>query len=44
MKRRSFNIHGGKYLTWKLSRHVNIQLTKKGGRNALVSGLFFDTK
>ena len=33
---------GGTYLTWKVSGHVQIKITKTGGANAVVSGLFFD--
>src|SRR6202790_851758 len=32
----------GKYLVWKLTGHVIIQVTNAGAMNAVVSGLFFD--
>jgi PKD repeat protein len=34
------NFHGGEYLTWNVSGHVKINVTKKAGANAVVSGLF----
>ncbi len=38
------DFHDGKYLVWDISGHVKMRFTKKGGRNALLSGIFFDTK
>ena len=35
----SFN--GGKYLVWNVSGHVQIQITRLTGANAVLSGLFF---
>jgi hypothetical protein len=35
----SFN--GGVYLVWNVSGHVKIRLTRTGGDNAVLSGLFF---
>ena len=36
------NFGGGAYLTWKLSGHVALRVTTLAGKNAVVSGLFFD--
>ncbi|QEH32853.1 hypothetical protein OJF2_13380 [Aquisphaera giovannonii] len=36
----SFN--GGTYLTWNVSGHVKFVVSRTGGANAAVSGLFFD--
>ena len=36
------SFQNGKYLVWKLSGHVVLQVTKTGGANAVISGLFFD--
>jgi len=33
---------GGQYLVWNLGGHVTLRVTKTGGLNAVVSGLFFD--
>jgi hypothetical protein len=33
---------GGQYLVWQVTGHVVIQVTRLGGINAVVSGLFFD--
>jgi hypothetical protein len=33
--------HGGKYLVWNLSGHVQIKITRLAGANAVLSGLFF---
>src|SRR6202035_5248732 len=41
------NFHNGEYLVWQLSGHVQIRVTNLSGSltvNAVVSGLFFDTK
>jgi hypothetical protein len=32
----------GRYLVWQLTGHVTVQVTRLGGDNAVVSGLFFD--
>jgi hypothetical protein len=32
---------GGAYLTWELSGHVRLRVTRTGASNAVVSGLFF---
>ena len=32
----------GRYLVWQLTGHVVVQITRLGGLNAVVSGLFFD--
>jgi hypothetical protein len=32
----------GRYLTWELTGHVRLRVTRTGGMNAVVSGLFFD--
>ncbi|MFN0166066.1 MAG: beta strand repeat-containing protein [Bryobacteraceae bacterium] len=34
--------NGGKWLSWNLSGHVLIRVTRTGGINAVVSGIFFD--
>ena len=34
---------GGTYLVWNLQGNVTLKVTKTGGANAVVSGLFFDT-
>jgi len=34
--------HNGAYLVWNISGHVKIQVTRTGGANAVVSGLFLD--
>ncbi len=33
---------GGQYLVWNVSGQVRLRVTRTGGRNAVVSGLFFD--
>jgi hypothetical protein len=35
------SFQNGEYLVWKIQRHVQIQITRTGGVNAVVSGLFF---
>jgi titin len=35
------SFHGGDYLSWNISGNVIIEVTKVGGNNAVVSGLFF---
>jgi hypothetical protein len=35
------SFHGGEYLSWNISGNVIIKVTKVGGVNAVVSGLFF---
>ena len=35
---------GGVYLQWMVSGHIVIEVTRLGGPNAVISGLFFDTK
>ncbi|HJT87992.1 MAG TPA: Ig-like domain-containing protein, partial [Bryobacteraceae bacterium] len=37
----SFN--GGVYLVWNVSGHVQFKITRTGGNNAVISGLFFDS-
>ena len=34
--------HNGEYAAWNVKGHVLIQVTKTGGSNAVVSGIFFD--
>lgn len=34
--------HGGEYVSWEISGDVTIRVTKTGGANAVVSGIFFD--
>jgi pimeloyl-ACP methyl ester carboxylesterase len=34
--------HNGQYAAWSVKGHVLIQVTKTGGSNAVVSGIFFD--
>jgi sugar lactone lactonase YvrE len=34
--------HTGAYMEWNIQGHVLIQVTKSGGANAVVSGIFFD--
>jgi hypothetical protein len=34
---------GGQYLTWDLSGHVRLRVTRLAGANAVLSGLFFDS-
>jgi hypothetical protein len=34
--------HNGEYAAWSVKGHVLIQVTKTGGSNAAVSGIFFD--
>ncbi len=36
------NFHNGEYAAWEVQGHVLIQVTKTGGANAVVSGIFFD--
>ena len=36
------NFHNGEYAVWNISGHVLIQITRTGGANAVVSGVFFD--
>jgi YVTN family beta-propeller protein len=36
------NFHNGEYVSWNVSGHVLIQVTKTGGSNAVVSGIFFE--
>jgi Glycoside hydrolase family 44/Bacterial Ig-like domain (group 3) len=36
------SFHTGVYLSWTISGNVLITITKKGGSNAVLSGLFFD--
>jgi hypothetical protein len=36
------SFHNGTYLTWYLSGHVRLRLTKLAGTSAVLSGLFFD--
>jgi len=35
------SFYWGKYLVWDISGHVTIRITRTGGANAVVSGLFF---
>jgi hypothetical protein len=39
--RSASSFHGGEYLAWNLTGHVTIRVTRQGGANAAVSGLFF---
>jgi hypothetical protein len=36
------NFHNGVYAVWNVQGHVLIQVTKTGGNNAVVAGIFFD--
>jgi hypothetical protein len=36
------SFHNGEYAEWDVQGHVLIQVTKTGGANAVVSGIFFD--
>lgn len=36
------NFWGGQYVIWTLRGHVRLEVTRLGGANAVVSGLFFD--
>jgi hypothetical protein len=36
------SFHSGEYAIWNVAGNVQIQVTKTGGGNAVVSGLFFD--
>jgi hypothetical protein len=36
------NFTAGQYLVWNLSGHVKLRITRTGGLNAVISGLFFD--
>jgi hypothetical protein len=36
------SFHNGEYAAWNIKGHVLIQVTKTGGVNAVVSGVFFD--
>jgi hypothetical protein len=36
------SFHNGEYAVWKVQGHVLIQVTKTGGSNGVVSGIFFD--
>jgi hypothetical protein len=36
-------LHNGKYAVWTLQGHVLVRVTRTGGINAVLSGLFFDT-
>jgi hypothetical protein len=36
------SFHGGQYAPWNVQGHVLIQVTRTGGVNAVVSGIFFD--
>ena len=33
--------HGGLYMVWNVSGHITVKITKIGGANAVVSGVFF---
>ena len=35
------SFHNGAYLVWNISGHVQLRITKLGGANAVLSGLFF---
>ncbi len=37
----TYSFHGGVYLVWSVSGHVMIRVTRTGGANAVISGLFF---
>ena len=37
-------VSNGVYLTWTITGHVKIRVTRTGGANAVVSGLFFDPR
>lgn len=34
--------HGGKYLTWTIQGRVQVEIRKLTGKNAVISGIFFD--
>ena len=36
------NFHDGQYAVWNIQGHVRIQVTRTGGTNSVVSGIFFD--
>jgi hypothetical protein len=36
------SFHNGEYAVWNVQGHVLIQMTKTGGSNAVVSGIFVD--
>lgn len=36
------DFHGGRYLSWNLTGRIVIRVTRNGGHNAVVSGIFFD--
>jgi hypothetical protein len=36
------SFHNGQYAVWSIQGHVLIQVTKTGGANAVLSGIFFD--
>jgi hypothetical protein len=36
------SFHGGQYASWNVQGHVLIRVTRTGGANAVVSGIFFD--
>ena len=36
------SFHNGKYAEWNITGNVQIRVTKTGGSNAVVSGIFFD--
>ncbi len=38
------SFHGGEYLSWNLSGNVAIKVTRLGGPNAVINGLFFGGK
>ena len=36
------SFHGGQYLSWQVSGHVQFRISRTAGANAVLSGLFFD--
>jgi len=40
--RSASNFGNGLYLTWKISGHVRLQITKSSGKNAVISGIFLN--
>ncbi len=38
------SFHGGEYLTWNVSGHVQLLFTSLSGYNAVVSGIFFSPR
>jgi hypothetical protein len=36
------SFHNGEYAVWNITGNVQVQVTKTGGSNGVVSGIFFD--